>query len=331
MLALFDDIIHSAPEWEKGQLVSTPISAILDWPMGTMGGLATFLNPKVNEMFLKMFKVWAAYLDSPDSRYVLTKEENGWFGPAASAALPDFIDTFVCDPDAPYYGFASWDKFFTRTFRPGVRPVQWPDNDDIINNACESTRYRIARSVQPRDSFWLKGEPYSLYHMLNNDPLQKQFVGGTVYQAFLSALNYHRWHSPVNGTVVKAVLVPGSYYAEAPSMGFANPKGPDPSGPVSSQAFLTAVATRALIFIQANNPRIGLMCLMAVGMAEVSTCEIGVEEGQKVKKGEEIGMFHFGGSTYCLIFRPETNVTFVEDYPADKPVLLNVALATVND
>jgi len=30
------------------------------------------------------------------------------------------------------------------------------------------------------------------------------FVGGTVYQAFLSALNYHRWHAPVAGTIVRA-------------------------------------------------------------------------------------------------------------------------------
>jgi len=28
----------------------------------------------------------------------------------------------------------------------------------------------------------------------------KDFVGGTVYQAYLSAENYHRWHSPVSGT-----------------------------------------------------------------------------------------------------------------------------------
>ena len=27
------------------------------------------------------------------------------------------------------------------------------------------------------------------------------FVGGTVYQACLDAHNYHRWHSPVSGTV----------------------------------------------------------------------------------------------------------------------------------
>ncbi len=68
------------------------------------------------------------------------------------------------------------------------------------------------------------------------------------------------------------------------------------------------MAARALIFIEADNPYIGLMCVMPVGMAEVSTCQITVYEGQHVDKGQEIGMFHFGGSTHCLFFRPETRL-----------------------
>jgi phosphatidylserine decarboxylase len=29
-----------------------------------------------------------------------------------------------------------------------------------------------------------------------------------------------------------------------------------------------------------------------------------------VKKGDELGMFHFGGSTHCLFFRPGVKLTF---------------------
>ena len=65
-----------------------------------------------------------------------------------------------------------------------------------------------------------------------------------------------------------------------------------------------------MIFIEANNPHIGLMCFLAVGMAEVSTCEITVYEGQQLEKGQQLGMFHFGGSTHCLIFQPGVNVGF---------------------
>ena len=327
MLQLFDHILTTAPEYEDNDLVGFPINAILDWPMGTAAGLTAFVNPKVNAQFYKMFLVWVAFLTSADSRYVLTTADNGWFGPGASAAMPNFTETYQCNPTAPYYGFTSWDDFFTRLFQNGLRPVAFPDDDRIVNSACESTVYAIKTDVKERDLFWLKGEPYSLFHMLNNDPLAPQFIGGTVYQAFLSATKYHRWHSPVNGKVVKTVQLPGTYYAESPTMGFTNPDGPDPAAPNLSQGFITTMAARALVFIQANNPSIGLMCFIAVGMAEVSTCEMTVKEGDIIKKGDQIGMFHFGGSTHCLIFRPETKLTF--ETAVNKDVLLNAAIASV--
>lgn len=113
-------------------------------------------------------------------------------------------------------------------------------------------------------------------------------------------------------------------------MGFASPGGPDPSSQTLSQAFITAVAARALIFIQADNPSIGLMCFIAVGMAEVSTCEVTVKDGDIVKKGSEIGKFHYGGSTHCLIFRSETRIVFDPKYRVGVLVPLNSALATVS-
>ena len=45
------------------------------------------------------------------------------------------------------------------------------------------------------------------------------------------------------------------------------------------------------------------MCVVPIGMAEVSSCVVTVQEGQSVKKGDQIGYFQFGGSTHCLVFR----------------------------
>lgn len=161
--------------------------------------------------------------------------------------------------------------------------------------------------------------------MLANHPYMPRFVSGTVYQAFLSALNYHRWHTPVNGTVLETQVVPGTYYSETPAVGM------DPSAPNNCQGYLTAVATRAMIYIKADNPNIGLMCFMAVGMAEVSTCEITVQKGTKVVQGDELGMFHFGGSTHCLIFRPETKVQFTDGVKVGNKVQLNEPIGFVAD
>ena len=46
-----------------------------------------------------------------------------------------------------------------------------------------------------------------------------------------------------------------------------------------------------------------------------------VKEGDHVKKGDEIGMFHFGGSTHCIIFRKGVEL---EGFPSTENVEHNV-------
>lgn len=365
MLQSFSENLTRAPEWDQLAFnagnVSFPFHSILTWPAATPAGMTVFSDQRVNDQFKRIFDIWSTFLVSSGSCYVLTDKDNGWLSPGALEAMPDFVKLYKCDPSAPHYGYKSWDDFFTRELRDGVRPVAFPDDDNVINSACESTVYRLAHNVKAYDTFWMKSQPYSIKTMLNNDPLAEQFFGGTVYQAFLGPTYYHRWHSPVNGRVVKTVLVPGLYYAQSPALGFVDPEamgkgvpslnlnpgreGPDPNVPEASQCFVTSTSTRALMFIECDNPKIGLMCLMAVGMAEVSTCEITAKEGTRVKKGDQMGMFHFGGSTYCMLFRPSTkiaqapapvdadadatNVDFKFTVQLDEYVHLNSAIATV--
>jgi phosphatidylserine decarboxylase len=317
-----------APEFNESGLVGCPINTILDWSMGTAAGFAAFLNDRVNAELKRVLNGWSRFLGSSDSTYVLSQDPHrGWFGADARKVMPNFSRDFKCNPGLPHHGFKSWDDFFTREFNPGARPVAMPDDEGVIVNACESAPYRIARHVKLRDKFWIKSQPYSIAHMLANDALAPLFLGGTVYQAYLSPFSYHRWHSPVSGTVAKAYVKDGTYYSEAPSEGF------DPAGPNDSQGYLTEVATRALMFIEADNPDIGLMCVLPVGMAEVSSCQITVFEGQRVGKGEQIGMFHYGGSTHCLIFRAGVTLDF--DHHGQKPGLdsksipVNSRIATV--
>lgn len=305
MLALMNVIMTHAPDFDETGLVGFPFNAIFDWSMASKSGWAGFLNDKINAHLKVILNEWAIFLQSKESRFVLSNDPvSGWFGENAQKAMPTFVADFICDPTLPHHGFKSWDDFFTREFREGVRPVASPNDDSVIVNACESAPYRIAKNVQLYDKYWIKAQPYALKFMLDNDPMTDYFVGGTIYQAFLSALSYHRWHAPVSGRVVKTKIVEGTYYSETLAEGI------DPSGPNESQGYISELATRGLIFIEADNPHIGLMCFMAIGMAEVSTCDIRVFEGQHVNKGDELGMFHFGGSTHCLFFGPHVNIEF---------------------
>jgi phosphatidylserine decarboxylase len=45
-----------------------------------------------------------------------------------------------------------------------------------------------------------------------------------------------------------------------------------------TQEYLMCIATEAIIFIESDNPAIGLMAFLGVGTCEVSTCDITVKE-----------------------------------------------------
>ena len=298
LLGLINEVLGMAPEFGEHTMVATPLAAILDWTMGTSAGFAAYRDPRINAMLGKVLRAWCEFLSGPESLYVLNDSPGGWKSEQARRVVG--MEEFQHDPQAEHWGFSSWNDFFTRHFKQGARLVESPEDDSVIVNACESTPYRIRTDVQRQDQFWLKSQPYSLADMLAQDEAVEEFVGGTVYQAFLSATNYHRWHSPVAGTVVRAFVLEGTYFSEADS------EGADAVEPMNSQAYIAHVAARAVVLIQADNPAIGLMAFIAVGMVEVSSCLIGpdVTPGRHLAKGDELGYFQFGGSTHCLVFRP---------------------------
>ncbi len=297
LLTMINEVLTMAPEFGENA-VTLPLNAILDWTMGTPAGFAAYRDPRINATLKKILTAWCEFLSSADSLYVLNDSPTGWKCAAAQRAVG--IEQYVHDPADQRWGFKSWNDFFTRRFTDDARPVASAEDENVIVSACESKPYRISTNVQRQDRFWVKGQPYSLNDLLAADAAVDQFVGGTVYQAFLSATNYHRWHSPVAGTVVRAWVQDGTYYSEADS------EGAEAVEPTTSQSYLAHVATRAIILIEADNPAIGLVAFLGVGMSEVSSCVLdpNVTPGSHLAKGQELGYFQFGGSTECLIFRP---------------------------
>ncbi len=185
-----------------------------------------------------------------------------------------------------------------------------PNDDNIIAAPCEAGVFNIQKGAALRDQFFVKGQPYSVLDMLANDKLSQKFAGGTVYQGFLNSLSYHRWHAPVSGIVRRAFVVDGTYFSMPlfQGLGDRNTTEINKFGFGQSQGYLSAMATRAVILIEADNKSIGTVGFIAIGMDEVSTCEITVGEGQHINKGDEMGMFHFGGSSHCLLFEQKVEL-----------------------
>lgn len=326
-------------------MAGVPILAAFSWPVYTRSGMSAFIDPDVNSIIQRILNTWGEYLQSPQSNYVLGTSETGWLSPAAVRDVENvanigqtnytFSELFVSDAREPYHGFKSWDEYFVRRFRKGIRPLDAPDDPNVITNACESNPYRLQHNVKAYDEFWIKGRRYSIADMFGTEGthLADGFVGGTVYQGYLDTLSYHRWHAPVSGRIVKSYIINGTYLARPDFLSLENQEkalkvsNSSGLGSLDSQPFDTALNTRAVIVIEADNPAIGLMAFIGVGMTEVSTCEITVREGERVKKGDQIGMFHYGGSTHCLVFGDGVNVTgFPEKQEYNVPVMGKLAI-----
>lgn len=310
LMQLINGVMTMSPAFDTSALVGCPLNAILDWIMCVPSGFEAFRSPLLNAQLKKVLNTWGDFLNSEAScAYLNTDSPKGWFCPEALETIN--MKEFQYDESKPYWGFTSWNDFFTRRFKPEARPVAEPDNNKVITSACESTPYAIEQNVKLTDTFWIKSQPYSLLDIFTvpKTSLAENFVGGTVYQAFLSAYNYHRWHAPVSGTISDVYLIEGTYYSEAES------EGQDPAGPNNSEGYITSVAARMVIVIDCEDKSLGKLACVFVGMAEVSSCISVVSVGQHVTKGDEIGYFQFGGSTYCLIFQKDVVIVNHFSFP----------------
>ena len=260
MLLLINEVIGRAPEYNETGLVGVPLNAVLDWCMGTPAGFAAFRHDAINATFRKILQgVVRVPLQPRIALRASTTRRGG--GSAPRPGRSTRIEQFQYKPREKHWGFTSWNDYFTRRFKPGRRPIADPDDDKVIVNACESTPYALKTNVKRQDRFWVKAQPYSLQDMLAGDESAEQFVGGTVYQAYPRRAQLSPLAQPGLGHDPQGVR-PGGDLLLGGRVG----RRRTPRARSSSQGYLAHVATRAIILIESDDPVIGLVCLMPVGM-----------------------------------------------------------------
>lgn len=314
LFEILNEIITTSPSFNNTAQVGTPMNGLLAVSMATEAGVALFHDTTFNQHFKKVLNAWNRFLKSRSSLDKLDvknpEKEGSWISKAAWKA--GVWDQMVHDSKKPGYGFNSWNAFFIRKFVPGARPFQG-DAKRIINIGCETTPWQYENKVSLKTGFWVKDVNYSLLDIFGGQQQwAKLFEGGQLYQGFLSATHYHRWNAPLDGTIVRSWVQPGTYFAQRPGQG-------EDSGTwegTESQPYLGHVAARAIFIFK--HKVCGYVALICIGMVEVSTCVIAkgctVEKGQKpvdIKRGTEIGHFEFGGSTHMMVFQKD-KVTLAE-------------------
>jgi len=157
----------------------------------------------------------------------------------------------------------------------------------------------------------IKNLPWTISSLLQGSEYADEFHGGVWMHAFLNTFNYHRQHAPVAGEVLEAKNIQGAAYMEVnskcePMRVMCGPDAPDTPG----YQFLQ---TRGMIII--DNPVLGKVAVLPIGMAQVSSVKITIQKGDRVEKGQEISYFQFGGSDVICVFQPKAGLR-VEDFVA---------------
>ena len=105
--------------------------------------------------------------------------------------------------------YASFNAFFTRALRPDARPLA----ADGVLAPVDGTLIQRGRAVNGT-LMQAKGRQYSLSALLAHDQrLSNLFLGGAYATFYLSPVDYHRIHMPLEGTVQHMVFVPGQLFS----------------------------------------------------------------------------------------------------------------------
>lgn len=186
--------------------------------------------------------------------------------------------------DRPYRSF---NDFFTRQIRPELRPVD-PEPAALISPCdCKLTVYPITEDLQVE----VKGRCYTMETLLRNEDLAARFQGGTFLLLRLTKDDYHRYCYIDNGIKSENVRIPGVLHTVNPAALERYP--------------VYRENTREYSLLESEN--FGTVLMMEVGATLVGRI-VNHHGAQSVSRGQEKGMFEFGGSTIILCLQKDQAV-----------------------
>ncbi|KAK5105743.1 hypothetical protein LTR62_002192 [Meristemomyces frigidus] len=227
--------------------------------------------------------------------------------PASVQHIQPFIDSFglqasmveMMQPDPTKY--RTFNEFFAREIREDARPIAEPSNETVVSSPADC-RLTVFETIDLATKYWIKGTGFSLSHLLGSVDVASQFEGGSIAIARLAPQDYHRWHSPTNGTVESILDVPGTYYT-------VNPQAINEPGTLD--VFCENKRSVMLLRRRATG---SLVAVVAVGAMLVGSIKYnaGVQVGAEVRRGQCLGAFYYGGST-VIVLLPKGEVLLDQD------------------
>lgn len=179
--------------------------------------------------------------------------------------------------------YDSFNAFFTRKIKSGMRPVDMTENAFVSPCDSKLTVYKI----DEQSRFIIKNGVYTVASLLKNRALAERYSGGLCMIFRLEVDDYHRYIYIDNGIKSRNVHINGKYHT-------VNPAALDKVNVYSEN-------TREYTLLRTGN-------FGDVVQAEIGAMLVGRiknhHERVRFSKGEEKGMFEFGGSTIVLLTLP---------------------------
>jgi len=149
----------------------------------------------------------------------------------------------------------------------------------------------VFNTVDNATKIWVKGRDFTIKRLLGSAYPEdaKLFEGGALGIFRLAPQDYHRFHIPVDGVLEKPKLIKGEYYTV---------------NPMAVRSALDVYSENVRIICPINSPIFGRVMVICIGAMMVGSTIITAEEGQNVKRTDELGYFQFGGSTLVVLFEP---------------------------
>jgi len=203
--------------------------------------------------------------------------------------------------------FKSFNDFFIRKFRKEKRPFN-PSPKAFCAGA--EARYLAFENITANSRVKVKGIELSISELFGTTKeahaLAQEFDGGTVIIARLCPVDYHRFHFPCDGEVIKQYRVEGLLHSVNPV-----------ALSVCPDIFL--VNERQVCIL--NNHSLGNVAMIEVGALGVGKIIQSYSKqnsfvGTKFEKGREKGYFLFGGSTVIWVLKKGA-ITLAQDLSAN--------------
>ena len=143
---------------------------------------------------------------------LLTRVE---FGPLKNWMISFFVRRFDINIEeaakTSLSAYPSFNSFFTRALRPGVRPIVTGERE--IACPVDGTVSQ-AGAIEAGRIYQAKGHDYTLASLLGGDTkLATEFANGSFATIYLSPRDYHRIHMPDAGRLRRVLYVPGRLFS----------------------------------------------------------------------------------------------------------------------